>query len=107
MCERAVWLGTSFLHLVPDHFKTQEIYDDAVRDESFSLQYVPGWFVTQQQVNLWDDRLISWYNGYQKRKAQKAKIKEELLPITWHPDRVMDWCVPKDQKKIVLDHLIC
>ena len=107
MCERAVWLGPSVLQLVPDHFKTQEICDDAVRDESFSLQYVPDWFVTQQQVKLRDNRLISWYNGYQKRKAQKAKIKEELLPITWHPDRVMDWCVPEDQKKIVLDHLIC
>ena len=46
MCERAVWLGPSVLQLVPDHFKTQEICDDAVRDESFSLQYVPDWFVT-------------------------------------------------------------
>ena len=42
-----------------------------------------------------------------KGKAQKAKIKEELLPIAWHPDRVMDWCVPEYEKKIVFDHLIC
>ena len=34
-------------------------------------------------------RLLSGIKGYQKRKAQKAKIKEELLPIAWHPDRVI------------------
>ena len=45
-----------------------------------------------------DDELIEWYNGYQKRKAQKAKIKEELSPITWNPDRVIHWCMSKDEK---------
>ena len=34
-----------------------------------------------------------------KRKPQKAKIKEELLPIAWHPSRCWDWCIPKDKKK--------
>ena len=29
-----------------------------------------------------DDKLIRWYEGYQKRKAQKAKIKDELMPIS-------------------------
>ena len=60
------------------------------------LEYVHDWFVTRGQIYLWhdedywhdDDKLIKWYEGYQKRKAQKAK--EELLPIAWHPDRVMD-----------------
>ena len=79
MCERAVWLGPSVLQLVPDHFKTQEICDDAVRDESFSLQYVSYWFVTQQQVKLRDDRLISWYNGYQKRQGPESKNKRRTL----------------------------
>ena len=46
-----------------------------------------------------DDELIEWYEGYQKRKAQKAQIKEELMPIAWHPDRVMDWCMSKDEKE--------
>ena len=42
-----------------------------------------------QQVKLWhgnnddwdDDILIRCHNGYQKRKAQKAKTKEELMSI--------------------------
>ena len=34
-----------------------------------------------------DDKFFEWYDGYKKRKAQKVKIKEELLPIIWHPSR--------------------
>ena len=45
-----------------------------------------------------DGESIEWYDGYKKRKAQKAKIKEELLPIPWHPSRWQDWCVPGAEK---------
>ena len=31
--------------------------------------------------------IIEWYEDYHKRKAQKASIKEELMPIAWHPSR--------------------
>ena len=72
-----------------------------------SLQFVPDWLVTQQQIDRWyndhyvynDDELNKWYEGHQKRKSQKAKIKEELLPIAWHPSRWWDWCIPEDEKK--------
>ena len=46
-----------------------------------------------------DNEFIKWYDGYKKRKAQKAQIKEEFLLIAWHPYRVMDWCVSEDEKK--------
>ena len=46
-----------------------------------------------------DDDLIKWYHGYKNRKAQKVSIKEELLPITWHPSRWWNWCIPDDDKK--------
>ena len=42
--------------------------------------------------------MIKWYHEYQKRKAQKAKIKDDLVPIAWYPDRVMDWCMSEDEK---------
>ena len=69
--------------------------------------YVPDWFVTQGQLKLWhdnnyiynDEGLSKWYEGYQKRKAQKAKTKEEHLPIGWHPDRMMNWCMSQDEKR--------
>ena len=58
------------------------------------LEYVPDWFATQQ-VKSWhdydeycnDDEAIEWYKGYQKCKAQKIEIKEELMSIAWHPSR--------------------
>ena len=66
------------------------------------LKYVPHWFVVLQE--MWyeefdNDMLIKWYHYYQKFKAQKAKIKEELAPIAWHPDRVMDSCISEYEKK--------
>ena len=81
--------------------------NEAVRDDPSSLQFVPRWFVSQQQLDVWydddywyhDDELIEWYEGYKKRKAEKAKIKEELLPIAWHPSRYWDWCMSEDDKR--------
>ena len=39
-------------------------------------------------VDHWDDdnnedKLFEWYDGYKKRKAQKAQLKEELMSIAW------------------------
>ena len=82
---------------IPDRLKTQKMCSKTLKDDTYYLQFVPDWFVTQQQLKIWhdnddkynNDELIEWYEGHQKRKAKKAKIKEELLPIAWHPDRVM------------------
>ena len=30
---------------------------------------------------------FEWCDDYKKRKAQKASIKEELMPIGWQPSR--------------------
>ena len=49
-----------------------------MREDPFSLEYVPDWFLTNGEVKLWhddnddddgDDEVIEWYDGYQKRKA--------------------------------------
>ena len=115
MCIKAIEVDPSFLQLFPDHFKDKEMCDKAIKEDSSSLQFVPDWFVTRKWVWMrcddyydddgdhWDndddeDKFFGWYDGYQKRKAQKAKIKEELLPIAWHPDRVMDWCISEEEK---------
>ena len=60
--------------------------------------------MTQQQLDIWyddeywyhDDEIIESYKGYEKRKAQKANIKKDLLPIAQHLDRVMNWCMSED-----------
>ena len=77
------------LNDIPDYFNTQRVSDDVVQRDAHSLQFVPDWFVTEEQMKIWDDdddhyddnEIIEWCDGYQKRKFQKAKIKEELLPI--------------------------
>ena len=72
------------------------------------LKFILDWFVTQQQIKIWYDyyfydddydEVLWWYKGYKKRKEQKAQIQEELLPIAWHPNQVMDWCILEDEKK--------
>ena len=96
---------------VPDHFKTQEMCNKVVKVDPSFLRFVPDWFVSQEQLKLchdiddwlirwWDNnKLIKWYDDYKKRKAEKAKIKEELQPITWHPSTYWDWCMSEDEKK--------
>ena len=46
-----------------------------------------------------EDKFFKWYNGYQKRRTQKAQIEKELPPISWHPSRYWDWCMSEDEKK--------
>ena len=65
------------LSFVSDQFVTQKMCDETVKKSPCAL----------------------WYKGYEQRKAQKAKIKEELMPVAWHPDRWWNWCVPEHEKK--------
>ena len=57
------------------------MWNEAVRRRSRLVEYVSDWFVREQQIRPWyyncgdDDELIKWYDDYDKRKAQKAKIK--------------------------------
>ena len=81
----------------------------AIEKDPYSVRFVPDWFVSQQQIDKWfdddywyhDDEIIEWYEGYRKQKAQKASIKEELLPIAWCPSRYWDCCMSEDEKRRV------
>ena len=76
MCEKAIEKKSTHAVHVADHLKTQEMCDKTVRDDPFSLIYVPDWFVTQQ-VKIWhddseyhdNDRIVEWYDGYKKHRA--------------------------------------
>ena len=109
MCDKVLEIDPFNLWYVPDNLKTQGMCIRAVEICRGLLQFVPDWFVTHQQVEVWCgqseyddddyDTFSEWYNGYKKRKAQKAKTKEEFFPIAWHPDRVMVWCMSEDKKR--------
>ena len=42
---------------------------------------------------------LAWQIKFEKRKALKEKISEELMLITQHPKRWWDWCVSNDEKE--------
>ena len=44
-------------------------------------------------------RLLSWHIEFEKGKALKKIINEELMPIAWHSNRWWDCCVPEYEKK--------
>ena len=72
------------LYYISDCLKTQKMCEKEVKDNPSSLHFVPDWFVTQEEIKMWhdddvycnDDGIIEWYEGYKKRKAQKALIKK-------------------------------
>ena len=107
MCIKTLEVDPWSLYDIPDNLKRQEMYDKAIKDDPSSLQFVPDSFVTEEQIDVWfdddywqhDDEAIEWYDEYQKCKAQKAKIKDALMPIAWHASRWWDWCFPEDEKK--------
>ena len=85
MCTKVAGVDPWQLYYVPDHFKTQEMCNKGVRDHFFSLQYVPDWFVAQQQIKIWygdseydddDDDFIKWYDGYKNGTLRKHKLKK-------------------------------
>ena len=69
MCNEAVEVNPWQLYDVPDFLKTEEMCDGVVRRDSYLLQFVSDWFVTQEQLEIWhddddcctDDELIEWY----------------------------------------------
>ena len=102
MCIKALEVDPTSLYDIPDNLKTEEMCNKAVEVDPFLLQFVPDRFVKREWMWMWyddshdDDKLIEWYEGYQKPKAQKGKIKEDLVPIAWHPNCVMGWCISED-----------
>ena len=77
-------------------------------EDFFPLKVVPDWFVTREGLYMWhdedywyhDDEITEWYDGYKKRKAQKARIKTKLMRVARHPDCVMDWGMSEEEKRL-------
>ena len=102
MCEEAVKKSPCALRFASDQFVTQKMYGETVKKIPCALCCVPDQFLTQKMrdVLVKKSPCALWcYKGYEQRKAQKAKIKEELMSVAWHPDRWWNWCVPEDEKK--------
>ena len=107
ICAKAVDKYPQNFKYVPYHHISPEMCDKAVDKNPQILGYVPDCFITQEMIEnggrscckSCNYEFHDWFNGYKHRKAQKAQIKDELTPIAWHPDRVIDWCFDEEEKK--------
>ena len=65
--------------------------------ELFSMYY--------RDYHLWmhKDRyfkkLCSDLFQYHQKRQNYTALRDELIPLTWHPDRVWDWCFDEEHKK--------
>ena len=106
MCDKVVKDDPSFLQFVPNWFFTKEWIDmwyDDDRGKSFEWydDDKDNFFELYDDDNDDDDKynLFEWCNWYKNQKAQKSSIKDELVPIAWHPSRYWDWCMSEDEKQ--------
>ena len=44
-------------------------------------------------------RLFAWQIKFEKRKALKKMISEELMLIAWHPESYWNFCILEEEKK--------
>ena len=64
--------------------------DKAVKDDSFSLPFVPDWFIRREWLGLWhddyyddgghwdddddvEDKFFEWYHGYKNGRLKKPQ----------------------------------
>ena len=106
MCDEAVRIESYSLAFVPDCFKTQEICDKADEIDPFILwhvldnlkmqkmciravkaglgllEYVPDWFLTQRQIDLWHNdnywhdmiNLLSGMKVIKNKRSRKQRL---------------------------------
>jgi hypothetical protein len=63
------------------------------------LKYIPDYFIASEWLEKYMSDIIG--KNYKTRKAQKIQIEKQLIPIAWHPDRLLDWCMSECEKRIV------
>ena len=49
--------------------------------------------------NFIDITLLAWHIKFEKCKARKKELNEELMSIAWHPKRWWNVCMSEDEKK--------
>ena len=68
MCIRTVEADPWVLAHVPNHFKTQEMCNDAGTGDSYLLGFFPEYYVKLQEILYEDfdndDKLVEWCNNY-------------------------------------------
>ena len=77
------WFDPTFHRVINFRNGGWNDYDD---DDNFSLE---AYFEEHETFAA---------NTFEKQ-MRHFQLREELLPLAWHPDRVIDWCFDEDEKK--------
>ena len=78
--------------------------NEAVKKCPWTLIYISIWTVAPKMLEDLDNfeglhGFFEQYDDYKQRIAQKAQIKEELIPIACYPFQYCYQCIPEDKKK--------
>ena len=79
----ANWLNPSYKRIISIQ---TEGWDDGDDDDNFYLNDYFKQHLTYAAVEF-------------SKQWRYYHIMKELLPIAWHPDRVLDWCFDEDDKR--------
>ena len=94
----------SLMEFVPDHLKRKEMYNEAVRNDTWALRYVPDHLKTQemcdQAVCIYTLSLV-YVPDHLKTHDMCDKTVEEGR---WSLEYVPDWFVTQQQIKLWRDH---
>ena len=66
--------------------------------EELEDMYMLDYYLWEHKENYGKALTQDLFRYYHQKMFSKA-LREELIPITWHPDRYWDWCVPEDEKE--------
>jgi len=60
--------------------------------------------LSMNRYNIHNKDTIQYYKKRKTQTIEQTKVfKEELIAITWHPDRFMEWCVDVEELKETIE----
>ena len=80
--------------LIDYHYK--RYYDADI--EELEYMYMLDYYLWEHKENYGKALTQDLFRDYHQKMFSKA-LREELMPIAWHPNRWWDWCVPEDEKR--------
>ena len=78
--------------------KMFDYYNKRSYIEELEDMYMLDYYLWEHKENYGKALTQELFRYYHQKMFSKA-LREELIPITWHPDRYWDWCVPEDEKE--------
>jgi hypothetical protein len=81
------WTEYDLLYNLMDYHETPEPFDSIIDIIYYEIN-----------VDIYD--VIQLITAYKQTRAQERlkKYEEELIAKTWHPNRLMDWCLDMEEK---------